>query len=240
MHMKITKMLENAKRLPNIGNKTGTEYIQTLRKCDQQFKVQFKAKIFAELTDPNPPKVPISADTIGGNVERSTIMTQGSTEQTKVSVTRATEIKEGKVTEGQVIEFPSRGNMKYVPSFGGPYGIMDRAMRRVAKAVKHRLYKENLLGLINYSVNGNAELDLKRAKVAKVPWQQQINTGFGKTARVWQIREVAEDVEGEVDITVNASAPVDRQELYELLHGLEGRGFGPTDHGSFAITAITP
>jgi len=238
---KIRAKLETSKRLPELGTMTGTEYMNVLRKCDQIFTVRFKATVYAELTDPNPPKRPISAETIGGTTERSTVITQGATEQAKVPKTRAVEIQEGKITEGQLIEFPSHSNEKYVPNFGGPYGVMDRAMRRVAKAIRHRLYKENLLGLISYHVGENGyDLPLSGAKIESPPWQQQINVGYGKTARVWQIREVAHDVEGEILVRINSSAPIDRQEFYEMLHGLEGRGFGPTDHGTFTVTEVTP
>jgi len=251
--MKTKKRNEpkEVRRLPPIGNMTANEYLKILRDADQIFTVEAIMTLYAEARKPDLPKVVISKEKIGGTTARTTTLTQGVPgEQMKVPVPRTVEIEEEKPTEGQLIEFPrTEDGRKYVPEFGGPRGIMDRAVRRAAKAIRHRLFKESVLGSISYSVGENgSDLPINDdAIVTAPPWQQQINVGpFGKK-RVWQIKEVAKNLKATIRIRINSAAPVSREEVIEILHALEGGegtkeaiGFGPTDHGSFTITDIQP
>jgi hypothetical protein len=218
--------------------------IDALRNMDQIVKVKARMTLVAEANQPDNAYdlVVIQTEPIGqGDASRGISITQGTSDPnapTKVPTTIVHDIERTKVTLGRHITFVKRDGGWYATGFGGAYGIIYRAMGDVSKYLKHRLYKDHIIPLIHITP---VDLRIPDDRIKTGPRQQVIKVGsFGQTARIWQIRDWAADVDSGFELRIPSAAPVAREEICEVLHGLEGVGFGPTKHGSFTLMDVQP
>ena len=211
-----------------------TPLINTWRSKDVTWNVEFKIERLYARQDPQytmwyqlPEKQTIA------------VTNKEVTKEKSKKRSRTTSVVKSEEKEIPFRTFPrSKDGKNLLIPFGGHFGILDTTLRQVCKEIKSLGYKLPKVALVTIEPEW-FEVPLEDVKdklyIDIVSETRHSKQRSGEKVRADIAYEVIKDINIPCTITSNGVAPLEDDEMAQILHALETAKFGPTKRGKVKV-----